>query len=81
MDEQGLEFLQFAFCWFNCLLIREDTHLAEGDALPEFLMFIFVSFLILIERDGYVPPPSYTELYSPSAGNGAFESVHVVHYV
>ncbi|KAL5998001.1 hypothetical protein ACLOJK_008935 [Asimina triloba] len=47
MDEQGLEFLQFAFRWFNCLLIREipfhlvtrlwDTYLAEGDALPDFL--------------------------------------------
>ncbi|PKU66482.1 hypothetical protein MA16_Dca018184 [Dendrobium catenatum] len=23
MEEQGLEFLQFAFRWFNCLLIRE----------------------------------------------------------
>ncbi|ONK59020.1 uncharacterized protein A4U43_C08F2150 [Asparagus officinalis] len=42
--------LQFAFRLFNCLLIREipfhlvtrlwDTYLAEGDALPEFLVFI-----------------------------------------
>lgn len=23
MEDQGLEFLQFAFRWFNCLLIRE----------------------------------------------------------
>eukprot|EP00268_Persea_americana_P038350 TRINITY_DN3793_c0_g2_i2.p1 TRINITY_DN3793_c0_g2~~TRINITY_DN3793_c0_g2_i2.p1 ORF type:complete len:452 (-),score=74.78 TRINITY_DN3793_c0_g2_i2:199-1554(-) len=56
MDEQGLEFLQFAFRWFNCLLIREipfhlvtrlwDTYLAEGDALPEFLVYIFSSFLL-----------------------------------
>lgn len=23
IEEQGLEFLQFAFRWFNCLLIRE----------------------------------------------------------
>ncbi|MQM08900.1 hypothetical protein Taro_041756 [Colocasia esculenta] len=56
MDEQGLEFLQFAFRWFNCLLIREipfhlvtrlwDTYLAEGDALPEFLVYIFASFLL-----------------------------------
>ncbi|ONK75037.1 uncharacterized protein A4U43_C03F12670 [Asparagus officinalis] len=48
MEDQGLEFLQFAFRWFNCLLIREipfhlvtrlwDTYLAEGDALPEFLV-------------------------------------------
>ncbi|KAJ1410468.1 Rab-GTPase-TBC domain [Sesbania bispinosa] len=56
MDDQGLEFLQFAFRWFNCLLIREipfhlvtrlwDTYLAEGDALPDFLVYIFASFLL-----------------------------------
>ncbi|KAG9444683.1 hypothetical protein H6P81_016023 [Aristolochia fimbriata] len=56
MEEQDLEFLQFAFRWFNCLLIREipfhlvtrlwDTYLAEGDALPEFLVYIFASFLL-----------------------------------
>ncbi|XP_059460203.1 uncharacterized protein LOC132189462 isoform X2 [Corylus avellana] len=58
MEEQGLEFLQFAFRWFNCLLIREipfhlvsrlwDTYLAEGDALPDFLVYIFASFLLTI---------------------------------
>ncbi|KAG6483767.1 hypothetical protein ZIOFF_060424 [Zingiber officinale] len=47
MEEQGLEFLQFAFRWFNCLLIREipfhlvtlllNTYLAEADSLPDFL--------------------------------------------
>ncbi|XP_050235574.1 GTPase-activating protein GYP1 [Mercurialis annua] len=56
MEEQGLEFLQFAFRWFNCLLIREipfhlvtrlwDTYLAEGDALPDFLVYIYASFLL-----------------------------------
>ncbi|XAR71065.1 hypothetical protein NMG60_11028158 [Bertholletia excelsa] len=56
MEEQGLEFLQFAFRWVNCLLIREipfhlvsrlwDTYLAEGDALPDFLVYIFASFLL-----------------------------------
>ncbi|KAM7460938.1 hypothetical protein LguiA_029059 [Lonicera macranthoides] len=56
MEEQGLEFLQFAFRWFNCLLIREipfhlvtrlwDTYLAEGDKLPDFLVYIFASFLL-----------------------------------
>ncbi|RDX76159.1 TBC1 domain family member 22B, partial [Mucuna pruriens] len=56
MEQQGLEFLQFAFRWFNCLLIREipfhlvarlwDTYLAEGDALPDFLVYIFTSFLL-----------------------------------
>ncbi|KAK2641939.1 hypothetical protein Ddye_023702 [Dipteronia dyeriana] len=56
IEVQGLEFLQFAFRWFNCLLIREipfhlvtrlwDTYLAEGDALPDFLVYIFASFLL-----------------------------------
>ncbi|KAK7264371.1 hypothetical protein RJT34_31979 [Clitoria ternatea] len=57
IEDQGLEFLQFAFRWFNCLLIREipfhlitrlwDTYLAEGDALPDFLVYIFASFLLM----------------------------------
>ncbi|KAL0456396.1 UNVERIFIED_CONTAM: TBC1 domain family member 22B [Sesamum latifolium] len=56
VEDQGLEFLQFAFRWFNCLLIREipfhlvtrlwDTYLAEGDALPDFLVYIAASFLL-----------------------------------
>ncbi|XWS54353.1 hypothetical protein CRYUN_Cryun10bG0082900 [Craigia yunnanensis] len=56
MEDQGLEFLQFSFHWFNYLLIREipfhlvtclwDTYLAEGDALPDFLVYIFASFLL-----------------------------------
>ncbi|VAI19798.1 unnamed protein product [Triticum turgidum subsp. durum] len=56
IEEQGLEFLQFAFRWFNCLLIREvpfhlvtrlwDTYLAEGDYLPDFLVYISASFLL-----------------------------------
>ncbi|CAL0332447.1 unnamed protein product [Lupinus luteus] len=56
VQQQGLEFLQFAFRWFNCLLIREipfnlvtrlwDTYLAEVDALPDFLVYIFASFLL-----------------------------------
>ncbi|KAK2449710.1 eukaryotic translation initiation factor 4E-1 [Trifolium repens] len=58
MENLGLEFLQFAFRWFNCLLIREipfqlvtrlwDTYLAEGDALPDFLVYIFASFLLTV---------------------------------
>ncbi|XP_008800360.3 GTPase-activating protein GYP1-like isoform X1 [Phoenix dactylifera] len=56
MEEEGLEFLQFAFRWLNCLLIREipfhlvtrlwDTYLAEGDALPDFLVYICASLLL-----------------------------------
>lgn len=56
MEEQGLEFLQFSFRWFNCILIREipfhlvarlwDTYIAEGDSLPNFLVYISTSFLL-----------------------------------
>ncbi|RLM69473.1 hypothetical protein C2845_PM17G05980 [Panicum miliaceum] len=56
IEEQELEFLQFSFGWFNCLLIREvpfhlatrlwDTYLAEGDYLPDFLLYIAASFLL-----------------------------------
>lgn len=56
MEAQGLEFLQFAFRWFNCLLIREipfllvtrlwDTYLAEGDKFSDFLVYACTSFLL-----------------------------------
>lgn len=54
--EQGLEFLQFAFRWVNCLLIREvpfhlvgrlwDTYLAEGDGFSEYLVYLCASFML-----------------------------------
>ncbi|XWS18504.1 hypothetical protein CRYUN_Cryun32bG0049600 [Craigia yunnanensis] len=57
MKDQGLEFLQFSFRWFNRLLVGEipfhlvtrlwDTYLAEGDALPDFLVYIFAGFLLM----------------------------------
>eukprot|EP00249_Psilotum_nudum_P021569 c28156_g1_i2 orf=388-1668(+) len=56
MEEQCLEFLQFAFRWVNCLLIREipfllvtrlwDTYLAEGDSFPDYLAYVCASFLL-----------------------------------
>jgi hypothetical protein len=56
VEEQGLEFLQFAFRWFNCLLIREipfhlvtrlwDTYLAEGDGFADFLVYVCASLLL-----------------------------------
>ncbi|PNY14348.1 GTPase-activating protein GYP1-like [Trifolium pratense] len=64
IEDQGLEFLQFAFRWFNCLLIREipfnlitrlwDTYLAEGDALPDFLVYIFASFLLTLMKNAFL---------------------------
>ncbi|KAG0475873.1 hypothetical protein HPP92_012714 [Vanilla planifolia] len=51
MEEQGLwSFFSLLFVNFHCLLIREillhlvtrlwDTYLAEGDSLPEFLVYV-----------------------------------------
>eukprot|EP00899_Mesostigma_viride_P003315 jgi/Mesvir1/12985/Mv05995-RA.1 len=55
-EHQRLEFLQFAFRWFNCLLLREvpfhlvyrlwDTYLSEGDHFQEFLVYACASFLL-----------------------------------
>jgi len=87
IEEQGLEFLQFAFRWFNCLLIREipfhlvtrlwDTYLAEGDYLPDFLVYISASFFVNLvgqaaetgfSGNGDVPSaPSHKDLGAPRA--------------
>lgn len=55
-DKEGVEFMQFAFRWVNCLLLRElpfmlgvrlwDTYLAEGSSLKEFLVYVVSSFLL-----------------------------------
>jgi len=55
-NKEGVEFMQFAFRWVNCLLLRElpfhlgvrlwDTYLAEGAALKEFLVYVLSSFLL-----------------------------------
>ena len=56
MEREGVELMQFAFRWVNCLLLRElpfqlgirlwDTYLAEGPALKEFLVYVLSSFLL-----------------------------------
>ncbi|XP_052204907.1 GTPase-activating protein GYP1 isoform X2 [Diospyros lotus] len=40
MEEQGLEFLQFAFRWFNCLLIREWSEQLQKLDFQEMVMFL-----------------------------------------
>jgi hypothetical protein len=54
LEHQGLEYLQFAFRWLNCLLQRElpprlcarlfDTYIAEADAFPEFIIYVLAAF-------------------------------------
>lgn len=53
---QGLEFLQFAFRWMNCLLMRElpmhlvirvwDTYLAEGDGFAVLHVYVCAAYLL-----------------------------------
>lgn len=61
LEAEGIDFLQFAFRWVNCLLIREvpfgaalrlwDTYLAEGPRFNEFLVYVCAAFLASWERD------------------------------
>ncbi|KAM6502076.1 Rab-GTPase-TBC domain containing protein [Amanita muscaria] len=57
LESQNVEFIQFAFRWMNCLLMREisvqntirmwDTYLAEGpDAFSQFHLYVCVAFLV-----------------------------------
>ncbi|KXS11523.1 RabGAP/TBC [Gonapodya prolifera JEL478] len=53
---QGVEFIQFAFRWINCLLTREmplrlvvrmwDTYLSEPDGFSEFHLYVCAAFLV-----------------------------------
>ncbi|GAC77162.1 ypt/rab-specific GTPase-activating protein GYP1 [Moesziomyces antarcticus T-34] len=56
LHDQGVEYMQFAFRWMNCLLMREmsvrniirmwDTYLAEGpDAFSDFHLYVCSVFL------------------------------------
>lgn len=57
LEEQGLDFLQFSFRWFNCLLLREfplpcvirlwDTYIAEpSEGFSTFHVYVCAVFLI-----------------------------------
>ncbi|EME29021.1 RabGAP/TBC domain-containing protein [Galdieria sulphuraria] len=60
-QRQGVELVQFAFRWFNCLLIRElpfpvvirlwDSVLCEEDGFGSFYVFICASLLHFFEKD------------------------------
>jgi len=55
-DAEGVQYMQFAFRWVNCLLLREvpfhlgirlwDTYVSEGSTLKEFLGYVLSSFLL-----------------------------------
>ena len=57
LKNTGIEFIQFAFKWMNCLLLREfrlscvlrlwDTYLSEGDGgFEDFHVYVCASFLV-----------------------------------
>ena len=57
LKEVGIEFMQFAFKWMNCLLLREfrlgcvvrlwDTYLSEGNGgFEDFHVYVCASFLV-----------------------------------
>jgi len=56
LEDQEAQFIQFAFRWMNCLLMREiplrlivriwDTYLAEAEEFSSFHVYVCASFLI-----------------------------------
>ncbi|ORX67379.1 RabGAP/TBC [Linderina pennispora] len=56
LSAEGIEFIQFAFRWINCLLMREvslantvrmwDTYLAEPDGFSTFHIYVCAAFLL-----------------------------------
>lgn len=61
LEEQGLDFLQFAFRWMNCLLMRElpfavivrvwDTYLAEADGFAVFHVYVCAALLVSFSEE------------------------------
>ncbi|KAL6048753.1 TBC1 domain family member [Balamuthia mandrillaris] len=57
LEQQEVQFIQFAFRWMNCLLMREvplplvirmwDTYLAEADGFSIFHVYVCASFLTM----------------------------------
>ncbi|EDR11501.1 uncharacterized protein LACBIDRAFT_246710 [Laccaria bicolor S238N-H82] len=56
LESQNVEFMQFAFRWMNCLLMREisvqntirmwDTYLVSPDAFSQFHLYVCSAFLV-----------------------------------
>ncbi|KAJ2217224.1 GTPase-activating protein [Coemansia sp. RSA 487] len=61
LDSECVEFIQFAFRWCNCLLMREmnlastirmwDTYLAEPDGFSDFHTYVCAAFLLKWTKD------------------------------
>lgn len=72
LRKTGIEFMQFAFKWMNCLLLREfhlrsiirlwDTYLSEGDGgFESFHVYVCASFLC--QFSGEVQKMEFDELF------------------
>lgn len=61
LEDEGLDFLQFAFRWMNCLLMRElpfplivrvwDTYLAEADGFALFHVYVCAALLVSFSEE------------------------------
>lgn len=61
LEDEGLDFLQFAFRWMNCLLMRElpfplivrvwDTYLAESDGFALFHVYVCAALLVSFSEE------------------------------
>jgi len=70
LEEENIDFIQFAWRWVNCLLVREmpfdltfrlwDTYLAEGERFEDFLVYACASFLIVWRKE--LEPMDFQEM-------------------
>lgn len=85
LKNTGIEFIQFAFKWMNCLLLREfrlscvmrlwDTYLSEGDGgFEDFHVYVCASFLVHFSSD--LQQMGFDELFQFMQVSGSFD-VHV----
>jgi TBC1 domain family member 2 len=61
LEQEGLDFMQFAFRWMNCLLMRElpfplivrvwDTYLSEPDGFAVFHVYVCAALLVQFRDD------------------------------
>lgn len=61
LQSHEIQYLQFAFRWMNCLLMREiplkcitrmwDTYLAEGNNFAQFHLYVCASFLVRFTKE------------------------------
>ena len=70
-EESGVQFLQFAFKWMNCLLLREfslqcvvrlwDTYISETDGFEDFHVYVCAAFLC--QFSGQLQQMSFDEMF------------------